>query len=144
MRHPPAPLGCSLGSVQESSQRVKNQEQEGWLGQLGPGSDGGQSQLRDSGAGRVGASSSLRVGVGVGAGEGGAGKLVLQTLRPPERGKLCASGRWGKTYSCLSPFLTEDEVLENVSPICPSKAFPQWARQGTPEPQPTHRLLRVL
>ena len=29
-----------------------------------------------------------------------------------------------ETYSCLPPYLIGDEVLENVSPGCPSKAFP--------------------
>lgn len=43
----------------------------------------------------------------------------------------------GRDHQCLSPFLTEDEVLENVSPGCPSKALPHWAGKGTPTPQPT-------
>lgn len=43
----------------------------------------------------------------------------------------------GDAQQCLSPFLTEDEVPENVSPGCASKALPHWAGQGAPSPQAT-------
>lgn len=63
---------------------------------------------------------------------------------PPARETRGPIGRGEKTHRCLSPFLTEDEVLENASPSCPSKAFPHWAGKGAPSPQPLRLHLSSL
>lgn len=81
---------------------------------------------------------SLRGAAGPGRGRaarGGAGGRREAWALKEESARHC--GPWeaqapsASTHSCLSPFLTE-EVPENVSPICTSKAFPHWAGKGTP------------
>lgn len=146
-REPPAPSpwavrgprccrGCCCCWRSPAPGRVSGAARPGGRGGLGPGKRGWGGRGPGPAVARP-RTTQLGGGESAGRGEGSPEPASLQRRqRAPCPGDPGPPGRGEKTQRCLSPFLTEDEVLENASPSCPSKAFPHWAGKGAPSPQP--------
>lgn len=119
------------------------------LGQLRPGSDGGQSRPgpRGWGARAWWVAPSLRMGEGLGAGDGGAGEPVLQNLLPPKGERCCGCrgapyktpepiGRQQKPTVVLLHFLQKTKCWKMSTRAVQVRHFPTGQGRASPNPNP--------